>query len=348
METTLAQQPLILEWMSPEEKSFRAHFPEVITKLPAHSFLDPHTFAIEGYFTGDNVGSVVCKVRDKNGTYIVKFISEQRTLLIEAAFLKRWREVGARVVNLLELVEPKDGFDICAAILEYIPTGTTQEMLRQEREKTLPVYERLGRALAIMHRAKGERFGEVIDIAGFKGQHATYKEEIESMLTPEKQELLIAGKLLANDDKRLISNAIALIENDVRAGTSPSLIHDDPGVHNTFGVETLTFFDPDPKISHPLIDVAIASVWAIIATGDQESLTALADGYQSEFPYDELVLQACVFLKLLEKWQWWLHRGKTESFALEWIEKMKPLFMNAKDQIRTHSILSRQNQTTCQ
>lgn len=37
-----------------------------------------------------------------------------------------------------------------------------------------------------------------------------------------------------------------------------------------------------------------------------------------------------MFLKLLEKWQWWLYRGKTESFALEWIEKTKPLMEKAK------------------
>ena len=153
-----------------------------------------------------------------------------------------------------------------------------------------------------MHRAKGVGFGDIVDVDNFKGQHPTFREEIESMITPEKQELLIAEKLLTMDEKCLISVAVALVENDVRSRTQPSLIHDDPGVHNTFGAETITFFDPDPKISHPLIDLAIACVWAIIATGDQKSLAALARGYQSESPYDEPVLQACIFLKLLEKW----------------------------------------------
>lgn len=336
MSTSLALQPRILDWMSPEEKEFRAHFPEAIKKLPAHSFLDAATFTIDGYFTGHNVSSVVCRVRDKNGTYVVKSISEPHTLLIEIEFLRRWREVGAQVVNVLELTEPNKDFNIRAAIMEYIPADTTGDALAQQRDKTLPVYEKLGQALAVMHRAKGKGFGKIVNIENLQTEHATFKEEIESLITPEQQGALVASGLLEKNDVSLIARAVEVVERNVHSGIGPSLLHDDVGVHNTFGIDTITFFDPDPKISNPLIDLAIAYIWALIATGDQRSLAALARGYQSESPYDELSLQACLFLKLLEKWEWWLQRGKSEPFALEWIDKTKPLFMNAKNQIRTH------------
>ncbi|MFA4872580.1 MAG: hypothetical protein WC659_01440 [Patescibacteria group bacterium] len=335
MHTTLADNPETLEWMSPLEKKFRKTFPKIIGQLPLHSFLDKESFVVECFYTGQNVGSVVCKVRDKSGTYIVKSISDPQKLLIEVAFLQRWHEVGARVIKVLELIKPNSDFDACVAILEYIPTGTTEDILRESKKYQLSVYEKLGNGLALMHRAKGIDFGDVVDVDNFKGQHPTFREEIESMITPEKQELLTAEKLLTTNEKHLISIAITLVENDLRSGTQPSLIHDDPGVHNTFGIETITFFDPDPKISHPLIDLAIACVWAMIATGDQRSLTALARGYQSESPYNESALQACIFLKLLEKWQWWLYRGKSETFALEWIEKTKPLLWNAQTQLNS-------------
>ena len=143
MNTPLAPQPLILEWMLPEEKVFRHHFPEIIEKLPSHSFLDKESFAVEGYYTGQNVGSVVCKVNDKSGTYIVKSISESKKLLVEAAFLRRWHEVGARVVKVLELIKPSGDFDVCAAILEYIPAGTTEDILRESKTDQLSIYEKL-------------------------------------------------------------------------------------------------------------------------------------------------------------------------------------------------------------
>ena len=66
MKTRLAQKPLIREWMSPAAKKFRRDFPNFIERLPDYSFLDKKSFKIDGYFVGQNVGSVVLKVRDKH------------------------------------------------------------------------------------------------------------------------------------------------------------------------------------------------------------------------------------------------------------------------------------------
>jgi hypothetical protein len=93
------------------------------------------------------------------------------------------------------------------------------------------------------------------------------------------------------------------------------------------------FFDPDPEVSHPLEDLAQALMWSVFNRDTQHIRQVIMAGYQSNSNYDDIVLQACLFLKLLEKWQWWLHRGKSEEQALDWIRKTKRLFLSTKKKL---------------
>src|ERR1044072_1960895 len=330
MTTKLAAQPKILGWMDPAHKKFRKDFPDLAQKLPEYTFFDKVSFRIDGYFVGQNIGSVVLQVRDKRGVYIVKSTYEPETVTAEVAFLKAWHKAGADVVKVLDFIRPSRSFPAAVAILEYVPGGTTEDYLKKHPRDLALIYRRFGKGLANLHRAKGKGFGTMIHPPKLQGRHGTFGAEIRSLLTPQRLKTLVANGLLRKADMSLVDKAIAIVEDDVRRGTKPSLIHDDPGLHNTFGTTSLKFFDPGPKLSHPLEDVAIALVWATFDKGGSRMREALLAGYRSARKFDDQVLQACLFLKLLEKWEWWLHRGKTEKHALGWIRRTKGLFREAR------------------
>ena len=336
MKTRLAQKPLIREWMSPAAKKFRRDFPNFIERLPDYSFLDKKSFKIDGYFVGQNVGSVVLKVKDKHGVYVVKSLLDPQEITTEAAFLEKWRKIGADTIKVFELVTSKGGFPITAAILEYIPKMTTEEELENKKGKNkVTVYRKLGQSLTVLHKAKGTGFGQVVTTRVLKGRYKTFGQERNAVLTLKRQRTLIASRLIRKEDLALIPRAIKIVENDIKR-SQPSLIHGDPGLFNTFGTASLKFFDPDPKVSHPLEDVAIALIWASLEEKNPKVMrSSLVAGYKSKQKYNDSVLQAVLFLKLLEKWEWWLHRGKSDKYALGWIRKTKGIFADAKKQLET-------------
>ncbi len=337
MKTHLASKPAIFTWESHENKQFRESFPDVIQKLPKYSFLDQKTFKVVGYYVGQNVGSVVAKVTDKSGTYVVKSTHDPRVLTVEVVFLQQWEKVGANVVEVLEFIKPRKDFPVTAAILKYVPGGTTDHVLAHKKDKLEAVYRKLGKGLAIMHRAKGHGYGEVVDVQKLKGKYATFRKESETNMTSQRKQTLLKHKLITKKDLALFQKAIEIVEADIARGTKPTLIHDDPGLHNTFGVAALKFFDPIPRISHPLKDVAIALIWAGFEDAGKKMRNAILEGYYKETPYDEATLWACIYLRVLGKWEWWLYRGKTDKKALGWIVGTKPLFVAARKYVESYS-----------
>ena len=226
-------------------------------------------------------------------------------------------------------------FPYAVAILEYIASETTEAEIAKSKGglNMASAYKKMGKGLAVMHKAKGRDYGEVVDLKKLKGRHKTFREEVMSRLTPERQKNLVASGLIEKNDIRLIARAITIVEDDIRRGIKPSLIHDDPGLFNTFGVKSIMFFDPDPRISHPLKDVAIALVWTSVEDDPEKMRRAILSGYGLRNKNDARVLNACLFLKILEKWEWWLYRGKYQNVSLGWIKKTKPLYREAKDKL---------------
>ncbi len=333
MKTKLAQKPLVRGWMSPASKKFRKDFPKFVEKLPKYSFLDQKSFKIDGYFVGQNIGSIVLRIRDKKGVYVVKSVSDSKELVTEVAFLREWKRVGANTVKVLDLVTPKKDFPVTVAILEYISTRTTEEELLKKQSKMAATYKRLGQSLTLLHKAKGKGFGRVMSVKGFKGEYPTYGKERMSFLNLKRQKNLLKHKLVEKKDLQLIPRAIEIVEKDIRRGTKPTLNHNDAGLFNTFGLSSLKFFDPNPKVSHPLEDLAVALIWATFEKNSKQMREALVRGYKSKQKYDEQVLQACLFLKLLQKWEWWMIRGKSEKYAFTWVKRTKGLFVTAKKQL---------------
>jgi hypothetical protein len=321
--------------MSLASVNFRKKFPKAVIELPKYSFLDPQSFKIDGYFIGHNIGSVVLRIRDKNGVYVAKSTLDPKTVMAEVAFLQGWKKVGANVVEVLGLIKPKKDFPYAVAILEYIASETTKEEISKSKGKIsmASAYKKMGNGLAVMHKAKGSGYGEVVDLKKLRARYKTFRAETKSLLTSERQENLIALKLLDKKDAHLILRAITIIEDDIRHGAKPSLIHSDPGLFNTFGIKSIKFFDPYPKISHPLEDLSVALVWASMENDPKRMRRAILSGYGLQNEHDERILAACLFLKILEKWEWWSQRGKNEKFALRWINKTKQLYQEAKDRL---------------
>ncbi len=337
MKTKLAKKPKAPAWASRAGKKLRKDFPKFAEKIPLYSFLDPKTFKVAGYFVGQNAGSVVLKVSDKSGTYIVKSTADPKTLITEVTFLKQWTRVGANTVKVLDLIKPRKEFPFAAAVLEYIQKEITEESLLKNKKAMPSVYKKLGQGLAIMHKAKGKGFGKVINIEKLTGKYSTYGGMIQSPLAVGKkqQTTLVKNKLLEEKDIPLIAKAISVVEKDIKNGRRSSLIHDDPGVFNTFGISSLKFFDPYPKISHPFEDLAHAMIWAsFYNTGTKGMHQNVMLGYGLK-QRDMQILQAALFLKILDKWSWWVRRGRDEKVALTWIEKTKKLFIYAKEGVES-------------
>lgn len=325
----LAKKPLILGWMSPANKAFRKNFPRVIEKLPQHSFLDVKSFKIDGYFVGENVGSVVLRVSDKSGTYVVKSTHEPKRILAEAAFLKRWKQVGANVVSVKEVVPPAREFPIAVAIVEFISTPLSEAEITTKN--IVRTYKKFGHGLSLLHKAKSTGFGEIVNTKNLKGKYKTFGSSVNTTLTPEIKAKLLRDKLVPKDDFKLIPHAVKIVEADIHKGKRPVLIHNDPALFNTFGISSIKFFDPVPKISHPLEDVASALIWALFNEKSVQTREAVIKGYSSKLKSHDRVLQALMFLKILEKWERWSRRAKTEKDALNWIKKTKSLYLTAKD-----------------
>jgi len=53
-----------------------------------------------------------------------------------------------------------------------------------------------------------------------------------------------------------VQKAINIVQEDLKKGQKPSLIHQDLGKRNIFPTKPITIFDPNPEINHPLLDVA--------------------------------------------------------------------------------------------
>jgi hypothetical protein len=208
MKTRLADKPRILGWMSPANKKFRKDFSKFIGLLPEYSFLDDESFTIEGYYVGENVGSIVLKVKDKYGTYVVKSTPVAKKLITEVAFLNQWRKVGGNALKVLDLIKPRKGFPYAMAILEYVSTGTTEAELDEGKGNWESVYRKFGKGLALIHRAKGKGFGEIVDLKKFRGKYSTFRGHIQAMLTPQRLKTLVTNKLVDKKDLPLISKAI--------------------------------------------------------------------------------------------------------------------------------------------
>lgn len=331
--TKLATKPIILGWMSPANKAFRKSFPSVIEKLPQYSFLDAKSFKIDGYFVGENVGSVVLRVSDKSGTYVVKSTHDPKRILAEAAFLKHWKQVGANVINVKETVSPARGFPIAVAILEYISTPLSESELTSKN--IVSTYRKFGHGLALLHRAKSAGFGEIINTKNLKGKYDTFGSLVRATLTIDIKAKLLKNKLVSKNDLELIPQAVKIVEADIRKGTRSVLIHNDPALFNTFGISSIKFFDPVPKISHPLEDVASALIWALFNEKSAQTREAIIKSYSSKLKSDDSVLQALMFLKILEKWERWSRRAKTEKDALKWIKRTNSLYAAAKKSLNT-------------
>ena len=192
-----------------------------------------------------------------------------------------------------------------------------------------------------MHRAHGSGYGRVVDLRKLKGKFRTFAQEERSYLDKERKRALLKAKLVSAKDLKLAEKAVGILENDIQKGTRPALLHDDAGVHNTFGISSIRFFDPNPCISHPAKDLGLALIWTGLRKNPHEMRDALLEGYRSERSFSDEIVYAAVFLRLLGKWEWWLHRGKTEKHALTWIKKTRGLFDDAKEILQNSAVSPR-------
>lgn len=332
MSMRLASAPRILGWMTKKNQKFRRDAARAIAQLPEFSFLDKKTFVLHGYFAGDNVGSVVAKVSDKSGTYVAKSAGDAR-ITTEVAFLKKWREVGAHTVRVVQLIKRQKGCNTTIVILEYIASPTTESIAGESPRKMLRAYRELGTAIAGLAKAKGTGFGEPTSRHPYRGPHKTFGSSMRAYFTEDRIGTLRKAGLYTDEDAVRIQTAIRIIESDMRRLKRPTLIHADAGLFNSFGLSPIVLFDPNPFINHPAMDLAIALIYATFEKGDAKMRNAVLRGYHTVRRDPDLVRWAAVYLRLYTKWWWWLYRAKAEKAPLRWIKKTTPLMREARKHI---------------
>jgi hypothetical protein len=318
----LLPKPLIKDWMSSAELDFREEVPKDILKLRANEFFDSTTFKIEGFFD-NGIGSVVCKISDKNGDYAVKTALNTNSILIESEFYKSWEQNGVSVVRVLKMIKPTDGQPMAYEILEYMEGERTSAKLSKLNIENLVLYFQLGEQLGLMHKSRAQGFGTPQLSHIIEGQFPTFSLEIQHSLNEEQLNYLEKEGVFTANERETVSKCILILTDDIAKGRLPCFNHNDLGLHNTFGLEKVIIFDPVPRITHPYMDLATTILWASLTNSREAAIEEVKKGYMrsSRESISLDVLNAAIYLRTLEKLTKWIKRSKSEEKVVYWVKR---------------------------
>ncbi len=152
-----------------------------------------------------------------------------------------------------------NGNDISYIIMEYI--RPTKE-LTEENEQEI-AYE-MGATIAKISEATGKWFWWVKQIE--KNIPIWEYENIDKYYTAFEEKVIktLTKKNLIEDRITIkLHKAIAILQEDFNLWTRPCLTHEDIRLDNIFLTSPMTIFDPNPKIDHPLADLAWAQFYLL-------------------------------------------------------------------------------------
>jgi fructosamine-3-kinase len=88
----------------------------------------------------------------------------------------------------------------------------------------------------------------------------------------------------------------------------PSLNHEDVRLDNLFLTEPITIFDPNPKLEHPLADLAATELYLLLEnkiSSDKKEFRKenLRKGYEeiTQKKIDKNIFNACLVIRILQK-----------------------------------------------
>ena len=194
--------------------------------------------------------------------------------------------------------------NISYIIMEHIkPTKKIEE---ENQEKL--AYE-IGENIARMTKAKGEWFGWINKIE--KGTPIWDYDTVERYYNAFNEKYiktLLEEKIIGESDKEKTYKAIQILKNDFNKWAKPSLNHDDARLHNIFLTDPITIFDPNPRLDHPLYDLAATEIYLsldrIIPWDQKDSWRKnIQEWYEkiANKKIDNNLLKACIVTRLIRK-----------------------------------------------
>jgi fructosamine-3-kinase len=259
--------------------------------------------------------SVVFLVRSPGIIYVAKMASTPESVEREVVFYKEWSKQDVKTPEVLKLHTADKKVPVSIVSLEYINSPILSQQYDVEKRVKTGVSREMGRTLARMHKAKGKGFGVPTSRDRTKGSFATFKEEYQGAFLRRKADWLIAQTVLTNKDILGIKTAINIIEKDVLAGMRPALTHNDFRPYNIFASKPMTVFDPNPRISHPYICLALSLVGSDVETDpfSKNERDEILLGYSEITAINNRVLSAAIILGGMKKAYTWQKKREEDK-----------------------------------
>ena len=189
--------------------------------------------------------------------------------------------------------------------------------------------QELGENIAKMNTIHGEWFGRIKKIEGniFIG----VDNDINELYTACNKNIKILGKreTIWEYENQKTQKAIHILKNNFISGTEATVTHDDIR-DNFFLTKPMTIFDPNPRLDHPLNDIASISTDIlldndIIQEKKEGILQNIYHGYEKQNggKIDKNILNACIIVKLIQKIRWMSGSQKKEKKIQEALSLFK-------------------------
>jgi aminoglycoside phosphotransferase (APT) family kinase protein len=309
--TGLLTEPKIEEWMPPEEQQFRGRAKEYLERAGDMGLL-PAPLATFGIFP-KGVSSVVFLVNAETEPFVAKMALEPTKVAVEAACFKAWHDHGVKTPQVYSSHVATSDLPVSMATFEYIEAADLSEEPITDKAAANQVSRKLGRFLAQMHEAKSSGFG-IPQLPDLTGKRSTFGEEVLPSLH-RRLESLAQRSIITSKDTEEVLKAFWVLEADVGRGRESCLTHNDYLTYNVLNTEPFTVFDPDPLVTHPMLDLATSMI--ISEAIGQPDRYGVADeilaGYREMTQVDSRMLSAAAVVRTIRKMNTWAHKNRMEQ-----------------------------------
>lgn len=309
---SISDFPSIFDWMLPEEINFRKNFKEYLYKASCEGYLPVKEIdTIKVFNNGET--SVVCLITGEGIEFVTKMSRSSVAIEAEECFLKSWLELGVKVPEILKLHKANEVLPVSILSLEYVKSELLSEKYSDNERLKNGLAREMGRILAKMHKAKGVGFGYPSSGNPKRGQNDSFLKSIDESLLGNRLYWLLDMKVVDKEFLKTVDQSALLLNSDFENGLKPSLVHNDFLPYNIFATNPITVYDPNPRITHPALCLALTLLKTEINNSNQEESLEILSGYRDIADISDDILKAAFIVRGLALLYTWVKKGKTEK-----------------------------------
>jgi Ser/Thr protein kinase RdoA (MazF antagonist) len=314
-------------WMKEQEVKFRQEAKANLVLAAQNGLLPEQAIDLDHLelFSRGSRSVVFCLNLGKENPYIVKMGTAKETIEAEPHFLESWGKAGIRVPKILGKHMADKKTPISFTTMEYIDAPLLSDSMDTKERISSAISRTSGEILAKLHKLTSHGFGNAIAGANVHGKFATFQEEIKDNLFEEKLPKMLEAGILQEAIYAPLNKALAFLDDEMKTGKKPSFTHNDFRPYNLFYKDgEIIVFDPNPKITHPMMCLASTLIKSRIEAESEkvglEEESEILIGYNSITPIDEKSLNAALMIRSLMTLHIWWKKDQTEK-----MEKLKKL-----------------------